>query len=174
MPEGFDSKITSVSAGLLHTTFLTEDGDVLSGNRGDDIVSGAGGDDRLKGGTCNDTLLGRDGDDRFNGGWANDKLDVDTSDDRLSGGRGHDDLDGGDGDDRLNGGWGADNFVFNGGRDAIRNFDPGCDWWFWSHPGDQITIDIEGFDNFDDVIANASQEGQNTVIEFNEDDSLTL
>ncbi|MET1411864.1 Ig-like domain-containing protein [Roseibium sp. HPY-6] len=37
MPEGFDSKIVSVSAGLLHTTFLTEDGDVYAfgfNNRG--------------------------------------------------------------------------------------------------------------------------------------------
>lgn len=30
MPDGFDSKIVSVSAGLLHTTFLTEDGDVYA------------------------------------------------------------------------------------------------------------------------------------------------
>ncbi|WP_372573066.1 RCC1 domain-containing protein [Ruegeria jejuensis] len=37
MPEGFDAKIVSVSAGLLHTTFLTEDGDVYAfgfNNRG--------------------------------------------------------------------------------------------------------------------------------------------
>jgi Ca2+-binding RTX toxin-like protein len=37
MPEGFDANIVSVSAGLLHTTFLTEDGDVYAfgfNNRG--------------------------------------------------------------------------------------------------------------------------------------------
>lgn len=37
MPEGFDAKITAVSAGLLHTTVLTDDGDVYAfgfNNRG--------------------------------------------------------------------------------------------------------------------------------------------
>ena len=37
LPEGFDATITSVSAGMLHTTFLTDEGDVYAfgfNNRG--------------------------------------------------------------------------------------------------------------------------------------------
>lgn len=168
------------------------DDDYLNGGRGDDIVSGAGGDDRLKGGRGNDTLLGGDGDDRLSGGWGHDDLVGDTGDDRLSGGWGNDSLEGGDGDDHLNGGWGndtlaggagndqltggwgVDTFVFNGGHDTIRDFDAGFDWWFWSRPGDQVTIDIDGIDCFGDLIATADQQGRHLVFDLGEDDSLKL
>lgn len=168
------------------------DDDTLRGGRGDDIVSGAGGDDHLRGGKGDDDLLGGDGNDRLNGGWGNDLLSGDSGDDRLNGGWGKDGLNGGDGNDILNGGagndlldggagddvltggWGVDTFVFNGGNDTIRDFDPGFDWWFWSKPGDQLVVDIDGVESFDDVIANAEQDGRNAVIEFSETDSLTL
>lgn len=150
------------------------DDDVLKGNRGDDIVSGADGDDRLNGGGGNDLLLGGAGNDRLNGGWAQDTLEGGAGNDRLSGGWGNDLLSGGDGNDVLTGGNGVDTFVFDGGHDTIRDFDPGFDWWLWSRPGDQITINLDGVEDFDDVIASAVQDGGDTVIQFNDEDSLTL
>ena len=168
------------------------DDDVLSGKRGDDIISGAGGDDRLNGGSGNDLLLGGDGNDKLVGGWGNDVLEGGEGNDRLNGGFGRDTLNGGAGDDKLNGGWGndvlsggegndiltggwgVDTFIFDGGHDTIRDFDPGFEWWFFSLPGDQITIDVEGVDSFEDLMALAEQDGRNIVIDINESDSLTL
>ena len=119
-------------------------------------------------------LEGDAGDDRLSGGWGRDNLSGGAGDDDLSGGWGKDVLSGGEGDDVLTGGWGVDTFVFDGGHDTVRDFDAGFDWWFWSRPGDQIAIDIEGVDSFDDVLPNAFQDGRNTVIQLNEEDSLTL
>ncbi|WP_170330681.1 Ig-like domain-containing protein [Ruegeria arenilitoris] len=168
------------------------DDDVINGKHGDDIVSGAGGDDWLNGGRGDDAVLGGEGNDWLTGGLGNDMLDGGADNDWLKGGWGRDDLkggagndwlkggwgndvlDGGTGNDVLVGGWGVDTFVFNGGHDTIRDFEAGFDWWFWSAPGDQIAIDIEGIDSFGDLIANAVQDGWDTVISFNETDSLTL
>ncbi|MEO1109926.1 MAG: Ig-like domain-containing protein [Pseudomonadota bacterium] len=168
------------------------DDDYFSGGRGDDIVSGGAGNDRLKGGSGDDDLLGGDGNDKLNGGRGSDLLNGGAGDDQLKGGWGKDSLDGGDGndvlkggwgsdvlaggagDDELTGGWGVDTFVFDGGHDTVRDFDPGFDWWFFSLPSDQIVVDIEGADSFDDLISDAVQDGRHTVIAFNEDDSLTL
>lgn len=58
--------------------------------------------------------------------------------------------------------------------DTIRDFASGSGWWFWSRPGDQIVIDIEGVESFDALIANTLQTGRHTVITFSETDSLTL
>ena len=73
---------------------VTDFGDVLLGNAGDDIAVGNGGDDQLNGGDGDDFLSGRDGSDALTGGAGNDI---------LSGGAGVDGMSGGPGDDILYG-----------------------------------------------------------------------
>ena len=71
---------------------------------GDDVVSGGGGNDRLRGGR---------GDDELSGGPGND---------RLRGGQDEDVLDGGEGDDYLNGrgdGGDRDEIVCGDGHDTV-------------------------------------------------------
>lgn len=166
--------------------------DKLNGGWGTDFLSGGTGNDRLNGGWGNDLLLGGAGNDRLNGGFGNDDLKGGDGEDRLKGGAGHDLLDGGDGADRLEGGngndliagglgddlliggRGQDTFIFDGGNDVIKDFDNGFDWWFWSRPGDTISIAIDGIEDFSDLLETASQQGRDTVFEFNETDSLTL
>lgn len=148
--------------------------DRLSGGWGNDFLDGGADHDRLDGGNGNDVLEGGDGQDRLNGGSGNDSLSGGEGNDRLDGGRGNDIIAGGAGDDLLTGGWGQDTFVFDGGNDVVKDFDPGFDWWFWSQPGDKISISIDGIDSFEDLLASATQQGWDTVFEFNENDSLTL
>ena len=157
--------------------------DLISGGEGDDRLSGAWGDDdlrgdagndRLSGGWGEDTLDGGAGNDRLNGGWSDDLLRGGEGDDRLNGGFGNDLLDGGAGNDQMRGGFGVDTFVFNGGHDLIQDFDAGFDWWFFSLHSDQIVIDIEGTDSFEDLIATASQSRHTVTFQFSEEDSLTL
>lgn len=168
------------------------DDDRISGRSGDDLISGGAGDDRLNGNWGDDALRGDAGKDRLNGNWGNDTLDGGAGDDRLNGGWGDDDLAGGDGNDRLTGGFGddlldggagddmmtggfgIDTFVFNGGNDLVRDFDAGADWWFYSRPSDQIVIDIDGVDSFDDVLEAAIQSRNTVTFQFSADDSLTL
>lgn len=59
--------------------------------------------------------------------WGDDVLDGGRGADVLRGGFGRDVLRGGRGDDDLHGGRGADVFVFDGGRDRVRDFRPGED-----------------------------------------------
>ncbi|MDP5215962.1 Ig-like domain-containing protein [Ruegeria sp. 2205SS24-7] len=144
------------------------------GTFGDDLLRAGAGDDRVNGRWGDDIISGGAGDDRLKGGFGNDLLNGGAGDDRLKGGFGRDTLAGGEGNDVLTGGWGRESFVFDGGHDVIRDFDPGFDFFWWSRPGDSIVLDIEGVESFDDVLASASQNGRNTVLEFSEDDSLTL
>lgn len=148
--------------------------DRLSGGWSDDTLDGGADDDRLDGGAGNDMLEGGSGDDRLWGGTGSDALSGGDGNDRLEGGSGNDILAGGGGDDLLIGGWGQDTFVFDGGNDVVKDFDPGFDWWFWSKPGDTVSISIDGIEDFDDLMATATQQGRNTVFEFSETDSLTL
>lgn len=151
-----------------------EGDDRLSGNWGDDHLRGDAGRDRLNGGWGEDTLDGGADNDVLNGGWSNDVLLGGDGDDRLNGGVGNDLMDGGAGDDLMKGGRGVDTFVFNGGDDVIQDFDTGFDWWFFSRPSDQVVIDVDGIDSFEDLIAGASQSGRAVTFQFSEDDSLTL
>ena len=82
--------------------------DILAGDRRDNVLDGAGGNDTLYGGPGggDDAMLGNAGDDR------------------LFGGQGADRLDGGTGDDTLSGGPAGDVFVFapGSGDDTITDF----------------------------------------------------
>ncbi len=148
--------------------------DRLTGNWGDDHLRGDTGSDRLNGGWGRDTLDGGEGDELLEGGWSDDVLLGGGGDDRLRGGVGDDLLDGGAGDDRMRGGLGVDTFVFNGGADVIEDFDAGFDWWIFSRASDQVVIDIDGIEGFEELIAGAGQTGSAVTFQFSEDDSLTL
>lgn len=179
-----------------------EGDDVIKGRRGDDELSGEQGDDRLFGNSGNDDLYGDRGEDYVNGGWGDDRLWGGADDDRLVGGWGDDQLSGGfgkdklwggvgndlliggGGADRLTGGFGRDTFVFGtgDGADTVTDFDTGHHhgWgWFWHgwghrRDGDKLSIDVDGFATAADVLAAASQSGDDVVFDFGGGDTLTL
>ncbi|GAU80580.1 PQQ-dependent sugar dehydrogenase [Bosea sp. BIWAKO-01] len=100
----------------------------------------------------------------------NDTLRGLAGDDLLYGGSGNDLLDGGTGNDTLNGGPGNDRFVYAAGygADVASDFVAGSGVDY---------VDLTTFFNIntlDDVLALSSQVGLNTVINFGDDDTLTL
>jgi trimeric autotransporter adhesin len=82
----------------------------LSGNGGDDILTGGILNDTLFGGNDNDTLNGNDAGDILFGGFGNDK---------LNGGEGQDQLLGGAGDDTMTGGEGQDRYYIEDAGDTV-------------------------------------------------------
>jgi uncharacterized protein (TIGR03118 family) len=111
------------SHGLFGSLSVTEGDDVdgfFQGTQGNDVHSGASGDDVIRGGRGADTLMGQLGDDLIDGGDGADKLFGGAGDDVVNGGDGADQLSGGRGDDLLRGGDGAD--VLNGGSGKDRLF----------------------------------------------------
>src|SRR5918994_3116299 len=88
---------------------LTSNNDTWSGfGDFDDVVDGAGGNDRLDGSGGNDVLVGGEGNDNLQGGTGDDWLSGGTEIDTIRGGNGADDLFGGGGDD----------FLFSNGQNA--------------------------------------------------------
>lgn len=128
----------TIAAGTVIENLYTGDGnDVVTGaagneiiesGRGDDTVSAGGGHDIVRGGlgndtingeAGNDTLYGGDGNDILNGGDDYDVLYGDDGDDTLDGGAGGDVLHGGDGNDTVNGGDGLDTLHGDAGNDIL-------------------------------------------------------
>ena len=97
---------------------------------GNDRIDGGSGDDTLYGAGKNDSLIGGSGGDKLYGGSGNDVLTGGPGDDRLEGGSGHDVLKGGPGKNTYVGGAGRDTIVAvnhakdsvncGGGRDSVR------------------------------------------------------
>ncbi|MEM0987441.1 MAG: Ig-like domain-containing protein [Pseudomonadota bacterium] len=169
-----------VASGDLRATFRDDfvrggaDDDHINGRFGDDLISGGLGNDRLFGGFGDDDLLGNAGNDKLSGGWGQDDLQGGAGNDKLSGGFGRDRLAGGAGDDTLKGGLGRDTFVYDGGLDTIRDFEEGFRFFFFSLPGDDVEIDVDGIDSFEDLAALAVQNGRNLEFVFSESDVLTF
>jgi Ca2+-binding RTX toxin-like protein len=170
-----------------------EDGnDELEGGKGNDKLYGDRGDDKLDGGDGNDSLWGGNGNDRLEGGKGNDMLSGNQGDDILRGGEGNDRLLGGLGMDIMTGGEGRDTFVFHfgDGADIITDFSGARGRGEGGHGGRhgggghdddyrsgdliEISSDLTGFDVFADILAHASQVGDNAVIDFGGGDTLTL
>ncbi|WP_269586164.1 putative Ig domain-containing protein [Roseibium sp. Sym1] len=147
-------------------------GDLWSPNQ----IYGAGGNDIIIGGLNGDQLAGGSGSDRLWGLLGDDDLQGNDGDDQLYGGFGSDTLSGGAGNDRLWGGWGRDNFVYatGGGSDTIMDFETGLNWGWFRSRGDSISIDVNGINSFDDLMATASQDGRNVVFDFGNGDELVL
>jgi Ca2+-binding RTX toxin-like protein len=90
--------------------------------------------------------------------------------DNFTAGQGDDTLDGRAGDDILTGAGGNDLFIFidGSGNDTVTDFVAGAG------TDDQLDITAFGFATFADVIKAASQAGNDTLIQLDADDSVTL
>lgn len=177
---GFDNDILiggagadHLDGGLLHWQ-TGEDQDV----EGIDTASYEGSDDGVRVSLATGTGSGGDaeGDTLVNiesltGSDHRDRLTGDTYANTLEGGRGDDVLEGGGGDDVLIGGADADEFLFGSefqdvvSHVTVADFEIGVDSLNLSH--------LEGFDSFSNVSANMSQQGNDTVIEY-EGSTITL
>jgi Ca2+-binding RTX toxin-like protein len=93
--------------------------DTILGDKGNDRVWGGAGNDNVNGGAGNDWLWGDDGDDVMHGDAGHDHLIGGGGVDQLFGDVGHDRLHGGDDDDTLWGGFGMDHLHGNAGNDLL-------------------------------------------------------
>ena len=82
-------------------------------------LSGNGGDDILTGGILNDTLFGGNDNDTLNGNDSGDVLFGGLGDDKLNGGEGQDHLLGGAGNDTMTGGEGQDRYYVEDAGDTV-------------------------------------------------------
>ncbi|MFZ3581913.1 CAP domain-containing protein [Loktanella sp. DJP18] len=141
--------------------------DRLYGNEGRDLLNGGIGRDRLWGGSGDDRLVGGNGKDMLNGGGGDDTLLGGRHRDILKGGSGEDVLNGGHGNDVLRGNAGADTFVFEQGRDRIKDFHDNVD---------TIAIDADlarGMSVADILDAGSVSHGR-AVFDFGHGDILTI
>jgi Ca2+-binding RTX toxin-like protein len=141
---------------------------LLFGGTGNDYINGGDGADRLSGGNGADILFGGAGADVLNGDGGDDTLYGGSGNDSLFGGNGSDFLSGGLGNDQLTGGNGADTFLFRqgDGRDTILDYS--------RSQGDRIQIDMNGINNFDDLLALAQQQNGGVLFAFANGDELFL
>ncbi len=141
--------------------------DVVLGRGGWDEIDGGDGRDFLSGGRGSDIINGSDGRDIVRGGRDGDILSGGDGGDFVQGGAGRDILGGDGGNDLLAGGRDADTFVFVGGDDH--------DWIVDYRDGeDQIALDVEGIDDFGDVLAAADSLGNSVTLDFGDDGSIFL
>ncbi|WP_367714280.1 Ig-like domain-containing protein (plasmid) [Nitratireductor sp. GISD-1A_MAKvit] len=152
----------------------TEGNDTLFGGFGSGSVFGGAGDDRLFSGLFGGDVAGGEGDDLVVGLLGGGTLDGNEGDDRIIGGLGRDIISGGTGNDRLTGGWGSDVFVFNtgDGQDTITDFSTGRQRFFI--PGDEIRLNVDGVDDFADLMALAEQRSDGVLFDFGNGDELFL
>ena len=94
--------------------------DLMCGYGGDDVIRGRAGDDELKGNGGDDVIYGNGGNDDVYGGGDADVLRGNAGDDRIYGGTGDDAMYGGSGEDRLFGGSGQDVLVGGKGDDLLK------------------------------------------------------
>lgn len=150
----------NVSGGTGDDRLIGGDGDedAIAGNAGDDYIEGNAGDDHLLGNRGNDILLGGTGNDSLSGG---------SGDDELCGGAGEDTITGSRGSDILYGGSGADVFFFRvgDGEDVIKDFSAD------GAERDRLDLSLfgEAFDEFGEVEAALSQDGDDAVLTLSAD-----
>jgi Ca2+-binding RTX toxin-like protein len=144
--------------------------DTVDGGSGDDVVAGGAGDDTLKGGSGDDTVDGGDGIDNIDAGSGDDIVSGGAGNDVVNGGSGDDTITGGAGDDTLTGGSGHDVFVFAAGfgKDMIKDFA------VTGSSSDVIEFSTDLFDDFAEVMAQATQSGSDVLITVDADTTLTL
>ncbi|MEP4195820.1 MAG: calcium-binding protein [Aliishimia sp.] len=92
----------------------------VNGLDGDDVISGAGDNDVLRGNDGADILIGGDGDDELLGDAGSDLMQGNGGEDKLLGGSEADWLNGGEGDDELIANAGDDVVIGGDGADDIR------------------------------------------------------
>jgi serralysin len=151
---------TNLKSGISDSRLLGAGDLKLKGHSGDNFLVGNSGKNKLVGGSGDDKLVGGGGKDKLIGGGG---------DDKLVGGGGKDKLIGGSGNDILKGGSGADKFVFNRGRDVIRDFKDDVDTIVISRAmisGSGRTID--------DLLDNAEIINGNAVFDLSGSNQLTV
>jgi hypothetical protein len=94
----------------------------ITGEQGNDLISGGGGDEFIDGGQGNDSVSGGDGADTIVGGAGADSLEGANGADSILGGAGNDILVGGDNEDTIHGGAGNDSIAGGDGADSIIGF----------------------------------------------------
>jgi len=183
--------VDSISGNLgADSLFGNAQDDFLNGGNGTDSVEGGTGDDTIFGGINNDTLLGGEGADQIAGGNGDDEIFGGNGDDLIfaganadiiEGGAGADTITGNDGDDTINGGTGNDSLIGGTGNDVfIFNVGNGTDTiaGLTTGAGSIDQIDLTGlgalFDTFAEVMASASQSGNDIVIDFGAGDMLVI
>ncbi len=142
--------------------------DLLFGGNGSDYINGGNGADILFGGNGADIVYGGAGSDILSGDNGNDVLYGQSGSDILFGGSGNDFLSGGTGNDLLSGGNGADTFLFRQGDGSDSILD------YRANQGDRIQIDMNGINNFDDLLATAQQQNGGVLFAFANGDELFL
>ncbi|MBK5949930.1 hypothetical protein CH339_17680 [Rhodobium orientis] len=118
-----------------------------------------------------ESVTGSVGDDSIAGGDGNDMLDGAAGNDSLVGGNDDDYLVGGAGDDNLAGSLGSDTFVYSAagfGHDTVTDFVAGAG------TDDAIEFSTDLFADFSAVIAAASDDGIDTTITLDGDNTIVL
>jgi VCBS repeat-containing protein len=186
------------------TLIGNNDSNGLLGGNGDDYIFGSGGDDQLNGGFGVNTLDGGAGIDwafynidevagvtvslaisgpqntgkgidtlisieNLDGTQFDDVLTGNAGDNILWGENGNDRLDGGAGNDTLMGGQGADTIVYGTGYASDTVVD------FRHNDGDKIDVTgLNGVYTLGQLLSHATQNGNDTVLNFGNGDTLTL
>ncbi|MET1414872.1 calcium-binding protein [Roseibium sp. HPY-6] len=97
----------------------SDQGDLLFGGFGNDLIFGNGGNDKIFGGFGNDLIFGGKGNDHIFGGFGNDLIFGGYGNDKIFGGYGNDLMFGGIGNDKIFGGYGNDLAFGGAGNDKI-------------------------------------------------------
>jgi len=152
----------------LTNTSISQSTIYFDGQGGRDTLDASATDRRIvaDGGKGRDDLTGGAGDDELSGGDGRDMLGGLAGEDILDGGDAPDVLIGGLDDDMLTGGGERDPFISapGDGNDTITDIE--------KH--ELIDLIAYGFDDEDDVLDLASQDGADTVIALSETDSIRL
>lgn len=154
---GFDEDGDGDSTSALRDHLATQKIKFVGG-AGVDVFTGGAKADKLLGGGGADVLDGGKGDDKLLGGGGNDVLAGGKGDDHLDGGAGKDRLSGGADKDWLTGGAGKDRFDFSGkgyDQEIVTDF---------QHGKDKLVFDDKAYGDFDAVMEDAKQKGDDVLI----------
>lgn len=144
-----------------------DDDDTIYANGGDDTVKGGSGNDSIDGGTGSDVIHSGEGHDTVFAGGGNDQVQGGAGNDYIQGDSGQNTIEGGTGNDTVAGGSGADTFVVRDGdgSDTIQLF---------STANDIVAFDMAEIATYQDVLDRMSASGNNTVINFDNGNTLTF
>jgi len=150
--------------------------DFSFGGRGDDLFAGGAGRDFGFGGSGQDYLDGGSGNDLLNGGRGDDTILGGSGNDVIFGGSGRDVLSGGTGDDLLFGGRGSDTFMFStgDGSDLVFGFEASRARRRSFIPGDELRLNVDGIDDYDDLMDAATQTWGGVLFDFGNGDEIFL
>jgi len=150
--------------------------DLLISGRGDDTLIGGAGNDLLFSGRGADTISGGSGNDIAFAGRGRDNIDGGSGNDLIFAGRGRDVISGGLGNDFIFGGRGSDTFIFNegDGTDVIFDYQESRAFRRFTIEGDKVQLNVDGIENFDDLLATGQQQNGGVLFDFGDGDAIFL